>query len=399
MKKVGAFLIGSIIIVISLFLINGYLQGQIHKKYYDKMGDIIDYRKYQGIVMQKEATKRNTTLFIFGSSEVGGTKSKDPFHPSNFFANEKGGFQVELVGRAYCQSLIHTLNIGALGNSLKGKKVVLIVSPQWFDKKGLSLNHLKVNFSEEQFYAFMFNKSISLDLKKRVASRIINIIGNSGEMNEVKELCSLTLTTNPLYMVKLFAETPYFKGRSFLLQLRDKIQALTLIDNSNKALLFNEHPHYYTFNWEKELNLFNYVRINNPYDFDNYLYSNVYSKEIKLMKKYTHHIALNDSPEFEDLGILLDTFKEVGIEPLIIDLPMNGSWYDYCGIGRVERAKYYTKINKIVNAYQFQLIDMSGYEYEAHAFKDSSHLEWKGLVYVDEAIDKYFHENNNHSKK
>lgn len=394
MKKVGAFLISLIIIVISLFLINGHLQGRINKNYYDKMGDIIDYRKFQGIAMQKEAASRPDELFVFGSSEVGGTKSKDPYHPSNFFANKKSGFQVELVGRAYCQSLIHTLNIGALGNNLKGQKVVFFVSPQWFDKKGLTQEHIKVNFSEEQFYAYMFNNNISMNLKKKVASRILNILKKSNEMYEVKELCSLIVKNDPSNALKLFAETPYFKGRSFLLQFKDKIQTLNMIDNVNKSFLFNEYEHNFTFNWNKELGLFNKIPVNNPFDFDNLLYRKVYSKEIKLMKKYTHHVDINNAPEFTDFQILLDTFKEEGISPLIVSLPMNGRWYDYCGIGREERALYYSKIKKIVKSYNFQLLDMSNYEYVKHAFKDSGHLEWKGLVYVDEAIDKYYHENN-----
>jgi len=188
MKKVGAFLISTILVISLILGCNTYLGAQIHKKYYDRMGEIIDYRKYQGLALQCEAAKKKDTLFIFGSSEVGGTRSKDKFHPLNFFANKKDGFQVELVGRGYSQSLIHTLNLGAIGNDLKGKKVVFIVSPQWFDKLGLTKNNLKFNFSEEHFYAFMDNKNISLTLKKRVANRLLQINAKNDEINEVKEL-------------------------------------------------------------------------------------------------------------------------------------------------------------------------------------------------------------------
>lgn len=394
MKKTVALLTSSVIIIICLILLNNNLSGQIHKKYHDKMGDIIDYRKFQGIAMQKEAAKRPDGLFIFGSSEVGSTQSKDPFHPSNFFANKDRGFQVVLVGRAYCQSLIHTLNIGAVGDYLKGKKVVFIVSPQWFDKKGLTPLHLKVNFSEEQFYGFMFNNKISMDLKRQVAERILKILKKSDDMNEVKEFCTLIVNGSPYYEARLIAETPYFKARSFMLQLKDKVQTINIIDRANKALLAKEYDHNFPVNWNKDLSLFNNIPINNPFDFDNYLYNEVYSKEIKLMKEYTHPADINTSPEVTDFKLLLDTFKEIGVKPLIISLPMNGEWYDYCGINREQRMLYYEKVKEIVKSYNFELMDMSGIEYEKHAFKDSGHLEWKGLVYVDEGIDKYYHGNS-----
>ena len=69
---------------------------------------------------------------------------------------------------------------------------------------------------------------------------------------------------------------------------------------------------------------------------------------------------------------------------------MNGRWYDYCGINSKVRTQYYAKINSLVKAYNFQLLDMSKYEYAKHAFRDSAHLEWKGWIYIDEDINKFY---------
>jgi D-alanine transfer protein len=398
MKKVGAFLLAAFIVIILLFFCNISLKTQIQKKYFNRFSDILDWKKYQGIAMQLNAAKKKDNLFIFGSSEVGGTKSNDPFHPGNFFPNEKSRFHVELIGRAYCQSLIHTLNIGALGNDLKGKKVVYIISPQWFDKTGLTQNNLKVNFSEEQFYAYMKNRNISIALKREVAERILKIIGKSDEFSEVKTYCSLIIKNNLYNESKFIIEKPYFNARSFLLELRDKIQTLRMIDNANKELFYKGINHNYAINFGRELKLLSRYSTNNPFGFDNILYANTFKREIPLMKEFTHNISVNDSMEFKDLKILFETFKEQGIEPLIVDLPMNGRWYDYCGINSKTRKLYYSKINSIVKSYNFQLLDMSKYEYAEHAFRDSAHLEWKGWIYIDEDLDKYYYENLTKSK-
>lgn len=394
MKKVVAFLCASMIVIAALFFINSNFQHKIDSRYTDKMGDIINYHKFQGLAMQAEAAKRGDTLFLYGSSEVGGSRSKDPYHPINFFSNKRRGFQVDLIGRAYCQSLIHTLNMGAMGSRLKGRKVVMIISPQWFDHRGLTLKHFNVNFSEEQFYAYMSNKNISMKLKEKVAERILKITSKGSEWMELKNYCKMIVKPNLLNKAKLLALKPYFDGRSALLQLRDKEQTTKIIDSANRMYFINDNIKNVPIDWKKDLEQFNKLPVNNPFAFDNTLFTNVYSKEIRLMKKYTHPIDLKKAPEFGDFDLLLETFKEVGIHPLIINLPMNGRWYDYCGIYSNERNQYYEKIKEVVKPYGFHLLDMSKEEYSPHSFKDSSHLEWKGLVFVDEAIDQYYHEKN-----
>jgi D-alanine transfer protein len=218
-------------------------------------------------------------------------------------------------------------------------------------------------------------------------------------MKEVKTYCSLVVKNNPYNELKSIAEKPYYNARAFLLGLRDKTQTLNMIDNANKEIFYKGINRSFSINLGRELKVLSRYSINNPYGFDNILYSNTFRKEIPLMKKFTHNISVGNSMEFEDLKILLDTFKEQGIDPLIVDLPMNGRWYDYCGINSQIRKQYYSKINSIVKSYNFQLLDMSKYEYAQHAFRDSTHLEWKGWIYIDEDIDKYYHEANAKSKK
>jgi D-alanine transfer protein len=395
MKKIIGFLVALIIVFILLHLLNSYLLTDIHKSYFDKMGTITDYKKNEGIVMQEEAAKRSETLLLYGSSEVGVQYSLDPFYPSNFFNNKKDGFQVELVGRGYCQSLIHLMNFGALGVSLRKDKVVFIVSPQWFDRTGLTGKHLNVNFSEEQFYGFIYNKSISEKLKKEVCNRLVMIYRKENLSYEVRNLCNLIIKNNQINRFIKFIETPYYKARYFLLKLRDEVQTESLIRNSSKAYFKNEYSRRTHFNWNTEFNLFTNLSINNPFGVDNLIYNKKFKNNTQILRKYIADIFTTNGPEYGDFKMLLQTFKELGIHPLIVDLPLNGRWYDYCGYNAAKRKMYYNKVNVIVKSYGFQLFDMSNHEYDKHEFKDASHPELKGWALIDQAIDLYYHQNKN----
>ncbi|MEF2111721.1 D-alanyl-lipoteichoic acid biosynthesis protein DltD, partial [Clostridium frigoriphilum] len=43
----------------------------------------------------------------------------------------------------------------------------------------------------------------------------------------------------------------------------------------------------------------------------------------------------------------------------------------------------------------FEVADFSKYEDENYFLMDSAHIGWKGWVYVNEAIDKYYNKNKN----
>ena len=72
---------------------------------------------------------------MFGSSEFESSRGYAA-HPFSF-DYKKNGFQVNLIGKAGYQCLVHAVNFGALGKDLKNQKVVFVLSPQWFSRGGI----------------------------------------------------------------------------------------------------------------------------------------------------------------------------------------------------------------------------------------------------------------------
>ena len=136
MKKIVALVCPILICTGLLFYFKSYNEGIISKKYYNQYGENLSKNKFKSVALQKMGAKEGDNLFMFGSSELV-VNTRYFIHPINFFKNKKDGFQVNLIGQGGYKSLVHAADFGALGKSLKGQKVVFVLSPQWFTPGGI----------------------------------------------------------------------------------------------------------------------------------------------------------------------------------------------------------------------------------------------------------------------
>ena len=88
------------------------------------------------------------TILVLGSSEFRhGTNMST--HPVNLFKDNS--MHMMMVGAGYYQSLFHSVELAAVEDGVKNKKVVLILSPQWFKKKGVLAPAYASRFSFVRF--------------------------------------------------------------------------------------------------------------------------------------------------------------------------------------------------------------------------------------------------------
>jgi len=398
MKKKLVIIIASIVLsIICILVIDSTYSKSVAKNYFGKVGDIITVEKNQGLVLNQEAIKTKDNVFIFGSSELSG--GGHPFHPSEFFNNKKYGFQVNLVGRGYCQSIIHTLNFGALGSQLKDQKVVFIISPQWFAPAGLTSADFIMNFSELQFYKFMSNNKIPKNVKENVANRINQLAGNDKDLNPIKKYCSLYNNNSIFAKTELAVLKPYYAAEEYKLSLKDKVVSSKVLLSKEKnkdAELASKNST--NIDWQNEKNKAEqYAKDkanNNDFMIENSYYDKYIKDKVNGCKgNYYSGASYLKSPEYEDLRLLLEVCKGLEIKPLFVSVPVHGKWYDYAGFDKQDRLQYYSNIKELINSYKYELADLSQYEYEDYFLKDVMHLGWKGWVYVDEAIYKYYYSN------
>ena len=396
-KSISVILFIILLIVLNygcLELVNSYYDKKVKSSYCDSAGDLVDTDKNQGKILQEISADMKDNLMIFGSSEL--STGFIPQYPANFFKDKKDGFQVNLIGRGHYQDFVHAMDFLAIADHLKNKKAVFVLSPQWFDASGLTPDDFNMNFSEVQFYSIMFNKNIDKTTKLKVASRVNKLLNGTKEYSLDKTYSYLYSKNDFLSNCAVALMNPYYKYKYKLYEIKDKMNAckyLKKFKESKKVIT----PQNIKIDWKNELKAADNNGKTNCTDNDLGIYNEYYDKYVKpnleKMKNSNVSASYLKSQEYDDLKFLLESAKKLNMKILFINVPVNGRWYDYTGFPKSDRQQYYSKVKSIVTSYGFQMEDYSGSEYEKYFLCDVMHLGWKGWVRIDEAMDKFYHQN------
>lgn len=343
-------------------------------------------RNNSDFVMEKVISE--DSIVVLGSSEL--SASDDLAFPMALLNKGYSDFNIILMGAGYFQSIPQAVNVGALQNNIKNGKVVLILSPQWFTPAGLTSDAYCSRFEEANFIEFLRNKSITKQTKTAVASRINELLASDPttlERVRKDEQIYLSHSLDPFVNVEMRF---YNLFREIKLRYDIKKEFETLTSGI-------DYDHYVTaesIDWALLLQnaeaLGEKACTTNEFGiYDEYYKKYIESKYDTLKGSYASSSYIS-SPEFQDFRLFLDVCKETGIEPLIISVPVNGRWYDYCGFPKADRNTYYQIIRGICAEYDVKLVDFSDKEYELFFLKDIMHMGWKGWAYLDRAVYSFY---------
>src|SRR6059058_1777936 len=127
--------------------------------------------KNQGLAFQRAAAQAPNVLLLYGSSEL--LVPAVPEKGDNFFRTAPTGFQVSPVGGGGANLLIMLQRIGGLGADLRGKKLVVSLSPGWFLKPRSGWQGYEGNFSPMAVSEMIFGTVLDYRLKRDIASRML----------------------------------------------------------------------------------------------------------------------------------------------------------------------------------------------------------------------------------
>lgn len=381
-----------IIIAVVLFLVfvffpNNWLKSFISDKKVQSAATELNPLMFQGDYVQKKILEEKNSFPIYGSSELA---RFDPFHPSNYFAANQKGFTPFLYGRGGMQSLIHFMNFASQADQLKGKKLVFIISPQWFHEEGIDDAHFSPNYSRLQAYDLVFNHSIDSKLKKLAMARLLKF--NTVNRDQVlSTLYKAEISNSKSLRFKADCAKPIAYLNWRLLQKKDLYYSLygghQRKRHQNPQLVKNK-------SWDKLMrSAEKYGRKqskNNPFHISDKYYKKKIAPKINELKNYKKDTSFAESVEYKDFQMVLDLLKEKGAKPLFVTLPVNGKWYDYTGFPKEGRTSFYKKIKKQVEAAGFPIADYSVHEYDPYFLKDTIHIAWKGWVYMDRAMENHW---------
>ncbi len=363
-------------------------------EYRDALGDTSHDQKIQGLYLLKESAKQTDNVIIYGSSEL--RTDYISTHPANFFKNKRAGFQVNLVGRGSCQSIIHAMSIAASGNSLENSPVVLITSPQSYVKDGITPDMFFANFSKQQYVTLMYDPDITDDIKVRFSKRVVQMFGRYdsafGKLSgydDIRILADIGSDETLVSDIAKIGTAPYFLFSKYLSDNKDVVKSIQLLNPVDEIEDKKENIDYKT-ELKNALNTAKTETNNNEFGMRNADYKKNVGNHLARFENRDKDLSYTDSIEYDDLKLLLDICELKGVKPLFVSVPLHGKWSDYTGFSKEKRAEYYEKVEKIVSHYNAEFLDLSGYEYDEYFLCDTMHLGWKGWLVVNEEIDKFY---------
>lgn len=317
----------------------------------------------------------------FGSSEWYISKGRVSMCPQSVFGESGAGVDMTYVGEGYDQSLWQAIAAGAYGSSGKvaNKKVMIVVSPQWFFKGAGDENKFYTKFSYSLYRAFMQSDAISSDVKAYVRQRCEALgIGQD-------KLAAASHDT-PLDAINdaAFAAADSWKLRGDLTNIEGlaplKSDARRAAEASGTQGAPGTEP-----DWDALLSQAESEGeascTNNDYGVYDEFWEKNHTFDPELFENFD-----NAEDEYEDLACFLEVCREVGFEPLVCILPVHGQWYDLSDVESGNRQEYYDRIRAICDEAGASYADFSGYEYERYFLCDTVHPGWKGWVRIEQAF-------------
>lgn len=359
---------------------------------------------FKGIYLQKKGLESRDILPVYGSSEF---SSVSAFHPSLLFAGNPSGFTPFLIGHGGSQDLIHVLEAASQGQALQGKKVVVILSAQWFTPEGLAPDYFAENFSALQAYAMLLNNQLPVTTKQQIAARLLQypyvaenypiltkLLTNYGQDDLKSRLINqIYVPLGHIEIAALELKDAFYSVRLLhQIYVNNQINAREGKPPIPKPVPLRPWPELFA----QAAQAGQKAVTNNSFGIEDSYYLKYIKNSLLKYKGSAVNAKLFPSSEYQDLQLLCKVLTQAGAKPMFVIVPENGWWADYTGFPLQERQNYYRRVRQIVQQQGCQAADFSGHEYDRYFLKDIMHLGWKGWANVDEAMDNFVHQELNH---
>lgn len=397
MKKAIAGGIGLILVAAVLLFGAGRILDAQMPEYNDALGNDNYNEKLYGLELLKASAAKDDNIILYGSSEL--RTMEISTHPVNYFMNKAEGFQVNIVGRGSCQSIIHAFSIAAAGDSLENKKVVLITSPQSYVKEGIAPDLFLANFSKLHYLTIMADNALDDSFKLRFSERVAELLEEYQ-----KEYGSYEGYEDILWYAKGYCEggllgvrktllMPYYGLQKYLLGLKDKYDSLELL--KSVPALNADTPVHGTHEEEtaKAIEAGKQMTDNNDYYMLNDYYNRNIGTKLKQQAGREKNLSYSESEEYDDLRLLLDLCKSKNIDVLFAHTPLNGKWSDYTGFTKDRRQEYYDNVSAVLAEYDnVTAADLTVGESKPYYLCDVMHLGWLGWLDFDEKLIEFYYD-------
>lgn len=340
---------------------------------------------FKGTIVKQQAFEENYVPF-FGSSEY---SRLDAFHPSVLAKHYHRPYQPFLLGAPGSQSLAQYFGMQGVNKQLYGKKAVMVVSPQWFVKKGID------PLAFAQYYSNLEAVTWLLHAKNNYIDRFA-----AQRLLQMPSARSDFLIKNALMTVASGQKLSKWQHT----YLNFKFNQLTHEDHWFSTLAMNNRIGKVNHvSAELPKSVYNAAKLdkvayklgseqanNNPFD----IYNKFWNHRLKgnYVRLHNEQVKFDyvESPEFADFELLLNQFKQNHMNVMFVIPPVNKKWMEFTGLRQSMLDEFNRKITYQLRSQGFNsIVNLSQDGGEQYFMQDTIHLGWRGWLKMDEQVDPF----------
>ena len=346
---------------------------------------------FTGYSVKKQAFSNPNFLPLLGSSELGHI---DPFHPSAYFSKYPAGFTPYLAGQPGTTTLTHFFYVNSVAEQLKNRKIVFIISPQWFSKRGITESEFENFISKGEIYSWIKNANSKSISTQKMAQRLLSFKSLEAEktIHSVLERLAVGKDMTSWQHLLVSMSLQFWRKEDLLFSGISQLTA-NHIGLSPKIRNLSHHlPQIWNI---EKLDRLAYLKgrkaaDNNPFCINNTIWKNKMKAIYKSRKNRMGRVNYLRSPEYTDFQQLLNTFAANHDDVLFVIQPVNGNWYRYSGLSEKALQDFSVKIRQQLNTQGFnQVADFTGMYNTPYAVGDTIHFGYRGWLAVDQSIKKF----------
>lgn len=343
----------------------------------------------RGDSIKNQAIASGDYVPFFGSSEL---SRISPFHPSVLAEKYQRGYTPFLLGAPGTQSLTQFMMMDSFGKELDKKKIVFIISPQWFVKGGVTRDYFDAYFSELQTYVWV-TKLTKIEEKDRfLAERLLKYDKVTHDQGLVDMLTCIKAgqlpTANQLHNaqwhINLLEREDELFSKIGLISKEDAIQKnVKLLPTSYD---FDELDRLAKAMGQKNTN-------NNSFEIENDFYKTRLESHLQKLNNSQKDWDYRYSPEFSDFQLVLTELAQHQTDALFIIPPVNKLWSEYTGLSQDMMQQFSNKITYQLRSQGFKNIaDFTQMSDVQYFMADTIHLGWRGWLKADQYIAPFLKE-------
>lgn len=345
--------------------------------------------KLHGVSLIREALSRPDTLVLFGSSEL---IPNVPFKGVDFFADAPTGFSIFPIGKAGTSALSVVQKLGAAGEDLAGKKVVISLSPSFFLSEQVDAKYFEGNSSKIQLKELLWSDKFSGALKQDIAKAIVKypkVLDGEWILEVAMEAVA---EGGPLNRALLAFLKPYALLDLFVARLQDNFEAAFALNDPSYLPAANPFrvKRGTALNWDE---LFRSAEKHSKA---------LAAKSVRRTPKVTRAkgtwdtqfiASVRKAQEWRDFELVLRLLREAGAKPLVLSMPLHADLLEAQGVSEVGREEYGKRLQQLVGNYGVPFVYFKDHESDPVFFVDQfDHIGSKGWWYYNKAIDDFYHD-------